>query len=159
MEVTTAARRHLLRLDSLRGYVDLRIFKHRLEEKVDGTGKAAVVVKRTGGWASPDPINTAEFPVLLLEFHADPSRNEYGEITVSNAEDRAWAMHRVVDPFLHGKRDEWWGGIGSDRGLKVVSSARAEEPTLTAQADQHAGAPPLGDAVFVSARYALQVVH
>lgn len=159
MEVTTAARRHLLGITALRGYVDLRVFKHRLEEKVDGTGRCAVVVKRSGGWASPDPIKTSEYPFLQIDFHADPTRTQFGEIAVSNAEDRAWAMFRVTDKHLHAVRDAWWGGMGSDSGLKVVSSARAAEPDLTAQADQHAGAPPLGDSVVVTVRYALQVVH
>lgn len=159
MEVTTAVRRHLLSVDAVRGYVGARVFKHRLEEKVDGTGRCAVVVKRTGGWASPDPIKTSEYPILLLEFHADPSRNEYGEIEVSNAEDRAWSLFRVVDPVLHGKRDQWWGGMGTDPGLKVITSARNSEPDLTAQSDQHSSAPPLGDSVFVTVRYSLEVVH
>lgn len=154
--MTTAARRVLLANSTVGGYTAHRVFKHRLEEKVDGTGLSAIVLKQAGGWATPDPIKTSEYPVLMIEHYADPSRLSTGEISVSDAEDRAFAMHRVVDKILHAQRGVRWGGPA---GLFVVSCARYAEPVLVAQADQHSAATPLGDSVFVQARYALEVVH
>lgn len=157
--MTSAVRRHLLNEPTVTGQVQQRVFKHRLMEKVDGTGKSALVVKRSGGWATPDPRKTIEFPVLVVECWADHARMPGGEIAVANAEDRAWALARVVDVLLHGQRDVWWGTFGSERGLKVVSSRRDSEPVLEDQTDQHEAGSNMGDSVLVRCRYALEIVH
>lgn len=149
----------LLAQPAVTGYVQNRVFKHRLLDKVDGTGRTAIVVKHGVGWASPDTVQTIEYPVLVLDVYADPSRLVTGEINVADAEDKTWSVYRTLDRLLHTQRDVWWGAVGSDPGLKVISCRRHSEPVLTTQDDQHAGAPPLGDSVYLSARYALEVVH
>lgn len=152
MEIETAIRKYLLAKSPVTGYVGNRVDKYRLTEPVTGTGRRAIVISRAGGWVTPDPIKTQEYPIVQIECWADPDRDEEGNIAVANAPDKAFAVQRVLDPLLHGKRDKWW----SD--LKVVSSQRWGEPTLIQQDDQH-GTLRLGDSVMVVTRYALQVVH
>lgn len=161
MEVEAGVRRHLLNQDAVRGLVGGRVFKHRLEESVDQKGLCAIVVKRNGGWATPDPIQTQEYPLLVVEFWADHSRNADGTFDRRDAEDRAWGMYRAVDPLLHARRGDRWGIFGSNPGLIVVSSARWSEPLLITEDDQHrtSGAAIMGDSVMVRAQYAMQVIH
>lgn len=160
MEVESAMRRVIKNDPTVRGYVGDWVFKYRLEEKVDGTGKAAIVVGRDGGWATPQVVNTNEYPRLRVDCHADLSRDLDGTPLQGDAEDRAWALWRSVDALLHpGKRGQRWGGFGSDPGLLVNTIARGQEPFLTVQKDQHAGDPPLGDTAVVSCYYNIDCVH
>lgn len=161
MEIETAARKMLLGVPAVTGYVQQKVFKFRLEEKVDGTGGRAIVVERNNGWASPDTVTSQEYPILRIKMFADPDRESSGEIKMLNAEEKAWAMHRVVDPLIHGKRGMVWGASESNSGLLVVTARRWKEPVLVGPHDLH-GHPsmdPLGDSVYVEADYALQVVH
>lgn len=163
MEVETAVRRMLLTVPTVTGYVQDKVWKFRLEErdKVEGKGSRAIVVSRNNGWATPDPVRSAEFPILRLRLYADPDRDDNGEITTYNAEEKAWAMYRAVDPLFHNKRGVRWGGTESTAGLYVVTSKRHGEPSSTTAHEQH-GHPsedPLGDMAYVEVQYALQVIH
>lgn len=161
MEVDNAVRRYLRSLDVVKGYVGTtdsgfadRVYRQRLEEPVDGTGNRAIVVKRMPGWAKPDSVTTQEYPVVLIEFHADNSRDANGEYDRLDNADNAMAMYRGVDPFLHGKRGVVWGT------LTVVTSARWAEPFTVTQEDTHGyERRSLGDTAIVVVQYALQVVH
>lgn len=162
MEVESASRRLLLSDATVNGYVVSKVFKYRLEEKVDGTAGRAIVVRRSNGWARPDSINTSEYPILQVQCYADPDREPLtGAITTLNAEDKAWAVYRAVDRLMHGKRGVRWGAFGSDPGLMVVSSARWGEPFVVTDHDLHGTgtADPLGDSLYVMAQYALNVAH
>lgn len=161
MEIETAVRRMLLSVPAVTGYTQQKIFKFRLEEPIEGTSARSIVVSRNNGWAMPDEVKTSEFPILRLQLFSDPDRGAAGEILRLNAEEKAWALYRVVDPLFHGKRDVWWGAGGSSEGLRVVTSRRWREPVLVTQHDLHGrpSADPLGDSVYVEAEYALQVIH
>lgn len=165
MELETAVRRLLLADETVAGYVGDKVFKNTLEEHVDGTGGRAVTVFRTGGWTAPDPVSSAEFPLLQVNCFADCDRDDDGLVTSRNAIDKAFAVYRSVDRLLHGAREEWWGAGGRDEGLMIVSCARYVEPIAMEAQDQHATANvgnaqvPLGDSAFVWARYACVVVH
>ena len=152
MEIETAVRKFLLSKSQVTGYVGQKVFKFELLEPVAGTGGRAVVVRRVGSWGTPDPIGTAEFPLLQVECWADPDRDGDGNVLVANAVDKALAVQRVIDPLLHGKRGVQW----SD--LPVVSSARFSEPVIVTPSDQH-GSGSMGDSAYVWTRYAVQVVH
>lgn len=157
MEIESAARRFLLQADGVRGYVGDSIWKYRLEESLEGTGGMAVVVVRSTGWATPQPLNTQEYPRLLIDVVADPTRDSRGEIQRLDAEDRAYAVARVIDPLFHGKRGFWMGGMGNNRGLFVNSVQRGAEPVLITGADNHP--PEAGDTVKVRTEYHFDVVH
>lgn len=161
MEVETAVRRYLLDQAPVTGYVQAKVFKFRLEESIEGTSGLAIVVARNNGWATPDPITTQEYPILSVKCYADPTRFDDGEIRTLDAPDKAAALYRTVNQFLHAKRGVRWGARGSDEGLFVVTSQRWREPTLVTQKDLygHAANDPLGDVVYVHAEYALQVIH
>lgn len=128
MELETAARRHLLRIPSVTGYVGRRVFKNTLVESPAGTAGYAIVVRRAVGWTTPDTVKTLEYPRLIVECWADPDREPTGETAVENAIDKAYALYRAVDRVLHGRRDEWWGAGGTDPGLRVISCVRAGDP-------------------------------
>jgi len=160
VELEAAVRRMFLNDDTVRGLVGDRVFKHRLETKVDGTGDRAVVVARNNGWATPDPVQTQEYPILGVKFYADPDRTE-GEIVRMNGEDKALAVYRAANGLLHARRGFRMGAWGSDPGLMVVTVARWAEPVTVTERDRHgmSAGDPLGDAVYVYVEYALQVVH
>jgi hypothetical protein len=156
MEMETAVRRYLLDHPLSAGAVGRRIYKRRLVETVEGTGLAAIVVDRGPGWATPDAVQSPEFPRLLLDVHADPSRAAGGEIAADDAIDKALGVHRAVKPMfvfpqLRGMRI---GGFGSRLGLLVVRCQRYTEPRLLTphQAQQ-------GDTVAVRCEYALELAH
>jgi hypothetical protein len=152
VEVETAIRKYLLAQSEVTGYVGQRVDKFRLTEPITGTGRRSIVVKRNGGWQTPDPVKTLEFPIVQIECWADPDRDADGNVSVSNALDKALAVQRVIDPLLHGQRGVRWSE------LMVVSSARWSETLMVTQDDTH-GTLRLGDSVFVVTRYALAVVH
>ena len=162
MEVEAAVRRVLLGDPTVNGYVVGKVFRNRLEEKVDGTGGRAIVVARNNGWATPDPATSQEYPIVVLKFYADPDRDVYsGGVQRSNAEDKALAVYRAADKLLHAKRGVWMGAFGSNRGLMVVTSARASEPVVVREKDRHGegSGDPLGDSLYVMVEYNMQVVH
>jgi hypothetical protein len=171
MEMVPAFRRYLLHLPAVRSYVpDDWVFSDSLREHPDRTGKRAIVVRdHGGGWAQPEQSNTQEFPMLALDFWSDASRNAQGEMLAPDALVSARAMFRAIDPFLHGLRDMFIGGFGTNRGLRVVTSKRWSEPSHQTKAESHGGAQhgdgvtsygvALGDCAVVTAKYALVVVH
>lgn len=161
MEVATAFRRHLLGHDPTTGYVQQRVFKYRLGEKIDGTGGRAVVVYPNNGWATPDPVTTQEYPILAVKCFADHDRDDDAQIREYNAEDKAMALYRVVDQRLRGIRGRWIGSVGQNPGLFVVTSQRWKEPVITTEKDRHGqqSGDPLGDVVYAYVEYALQVIH
>jgi hypothetical protein len=152
MEVETAVRKFLLSQSSVTGYVGQRVFKFQLTEPVHATGNRAVVIRRVGQWTPPDPVKTSEYPIVQVECWADPDRDGDGNVLVSNALDKAFAVQRVIDPLLHGRR----GVKFSD--LDVVSVQRWSEPIMVTQDDTH-GSGRLGDSAYVLTRYAMHVVH
>jgi hypothetical protein len=151
----------MLASDTVKGLVSTRVFRHRLEEQIDGTGKQAIVVLRNNGWATPDPVKTAEYPILGVKCYSDASRNATGEIKAEDAVDRAFALARVVARLLHARRGQWWGAVGSNPGLMVVTCQKWKEPVLVTEKDRHGdgAGDPLGDVVYAYVEFALQVVH
>jgi len=157
VEVAPAARRYLLGQAPVTGYVQQRVYVERLGAQLDGTGQSAVVVRAAGGWAAPDAVGTAEYPVLQVECYSDVTRDPSGKPagTWDNLT-RAWAIYRTVNPLLHGlaSRGVTWGGTS---GLRVVTCVRRSEPM---QADSSSpGRGNLGDLGVVSVSYNLEVLH
>lgn len=161
MELETAFRRHLLAAEPVAGYVGQKVYKHRLGEKIDGTGGRAIVLYRNNGWATPDPVTTQEYPILALKLYADPDRDTDGQVKEFNGEDKAFALYRVVDRFVRGLRGVWVGGVAQTPGLLVITSQRWKEPVISTEKDRHGQTTgdPLGDSVYAYVEYALQVVH
>ena len=156
MEFVTAVRRYLLE-SPVTSLVQGRVWKYRLEEKIDGTGKAALVLSRQSGWAGRDPVNTAEFPRLFVDVHVDPSRGPGGAVRVADGEDRAYAIGRAVTPLfsypqLLAKRI---GGYGSRPGMFVIFSQPYAEPRIVEGG--HVGVKD-DDVVIIRYEFALAVV-
>jgi hypothetical protein len=162
VEVETAAKRYLEQELTVRGMVADRVYKRKLEEHVDKTGKRALVVRRDGGWTSPDRVQSSEYPVLAVDCWADNSRDAEGLKMGDDAEDNAWALYRVVDPLLHRIRSAWWGTGGSREGLRIIESTRWQEPWCQTKAESHGGVAysvELGESAVVTARYAVWTAH
>jgi hypothetical protein len=157
MEIESAARRMLLQQQAVTGYVQNRIWRHDRQEVLDGTGQRAIVLRRNNGWAQREQRNTQEFPILLVECWADSTRDDCGQIVKADALDNAYALHRVVDPLLHGKRGVRWGGVN---GLLIVSSQTWAEPiSETAERAHGHRAKELGDLAVVTTQYAICCIH
>lgn len=154
MEIESAARKKLLTIAALTGYVGTKVFRHRMLEDVEGTGGSAVVVRRDGEWTRPQMVNTQEYPILVIECWADPDRDPKGGIARGNAEDKAWALHRVIDPVLHGIRGQLWGASEDNVGLLIIGCDRWSAGSVIV-------APPKEgrQSVFVQSKYAVQTVH
>jgi hypothetical protein len=156
MEIDTAVRRMLLLQPSVIGYTGQKVFKNELLEMVDQTGGRAVVVRKNGGTADPQTVNTDEYPVLTVECWADCDRNPDGSVSVQNAIDKAYAVYRVVDAVMNRARDVWWGAGGSAVGVRVLSCGKASEPMHETSKDMH-GATKVGDSAVVSVEYELHI--
>ena len=135
MELVTAARRRLLTVPAVTGYVGDKIFKYEIRATLpavepeqpgkelprlsvlNGTGGRAVVVTSGNGWQVPEATGTAEFPTLQLQLWADCTRDEHGLKVADDAVDKAYALYRVVDKALNQTRAEWWGAGGDNPGL------------------------------------------
>ena len=139
------------------------MFKFRLGEQIDGTGRAAVVLTRGPGWASPDQVQSTEYPRLFVDSLADPTRGPAGEIMVQDGEDRAFALAMTIRPWFRYPRlrGERMGSFGSRPGLLVISSQQWAEPRLIRASDYHTilERKQAGDVVAVRTEYALEVVH
>lgn len=159
MEIETAVRRLLLGDGTVTGYVGRQVFKYQLDASVDGTGKRAIVVRRSNGWAVPADRKTQEYPILAVDCYADAQRDSGGDVVERNSVDSAYAVYRAVDPLLHGVRGVRWGAGGADPGLMVLSCQRWSEPFHVTEQDRHADDPPLGEAAKVTALYAVCTVH
>lgn len=170
MELETAARRYLLAHPLSAGNVGTRVYKFRLQHPVEGTGLCAIVVNRGPGWATPDTVQTPEFPRLVIDVVADPSRVSItGEIAALDAEDKAFAVHRAIKPMwvypqLNHTRI---GGFGSRPGLMVVRSQRWAEPRILTEHVSRRASGRSGvlvdasstDTVTVRCEYALTLAH
>lgn len=158
MEIESAVRRHLLNSDPVKGHVQGRVYKHRLEEPLP-KGGLALVVTRQPGWATTMPRKTAEFPVVWVDVYADPTRDHAGDIERLDAEDKGFAVARTLKGLMHGRRGEWWGAVGSNRGLMVVTSEQWQLPVILRDTDLHKGdrMRALGDSVVVRTKWALQI--
>lgn len=163
MELETAARRELLKEPTINAYVQNRVNKFSLTQRVDGTGKTAIVVRRGGAWGTPDPVQTSAYPILTVDCWADPSRDSDGMVSVDDAPDKALALARVVDRFIHNQRDVFWGAGGTDKGLMVVSTQRWSEPILITASDSHGGSAsfgqPVGAEAVATIEFALHVAY
>lgn len=161
MEIETALRRHLLGLQTVNGYAAGRVFKHTLVVSPEGTGGYALVVRRLRGWASPDTVQSSEFPRVVVECWADPDRDDDGMRLSENGHDKAWALFRAVDRELHRKRDVWWGAGGVEPGLRIVTCVRSEEPIALGGPNAEAEGRPaiFGEMSMVPAIYNVHTVH
>lgn len=156
MELVTAARKRLLSLPGVTGYVGDKVWKHRREDDIVGTAGRAVVVKDGGGWSRPDPVQSSEYPLLTLECLADADRDGDGNPVGATALEKARALYRVIDPQLHGARHQWWGTSATNPGLLVISCARYAEPIALEDPRKPRG---LDEEHGISVQYACHVVH
>lgn len=167
MEIEPATRRRLLNDPTVAAYVVDWVFTHRLHQGVDvgETGRRAIVVRRVGGWATPDPVTTQEYPLLSIDCYAGDSRDSAGNITAFDATSSAFALWRAADRVLHNpERGTWWGAVGSRPGLLVVTSQRWSEPFAETSSALSSGRASTGEwlgehATLVSARYAIDCAH
>jgi len=154
MELETATRKHLLQqkgVTNLTGRgADARVYKFILEEPLEGTGKVALVVFRSGAWSAPIR-RSQEYPLLVVDCYADNSRDEDENKVIDDRNDRAYQLYREVDRVLHQVNHfaRRWPTDDED-GLMVIGCHRGSEPT-----------PPVENAgvAMVRVTYDVIVVH
>lgn len=128
MELVTAARRHLASQDQVKILFGDWIWKWKLEDKVEGTGRMAIVLRNGGQWSKPTH-NSQEYPILVVEVYADHSRMPDGTYPIANGEDRCMQGVREVDRVLHQvDREHRHWPEGDTDGLYVIGCFRGSEP-------------------------------
>ncbi len=134
MEIETAVRKHLLNFPSVTNLVQKRVYKFELQEELEGTGRGALVVRRSGQWASPGR-NSQEYPLLVVDCYSDNSRpDEQGLELLHDRDERAMQLYREVDRILHqvsGVQRHW--PEQDPNGLYVIGCFRGSEPTSPAE--------------------------
>jgi hypothetical protein len=165
VEIEPAARKRLLEDPTVRGYVDGDgVYKHQLLQHVDQQGTRRIVVRRSGGWGSPDRVQSSEYPILAVDCWADCTR-ENGPGSPKRSFDcieNALALYRVVDSLLHRVRNQWWGAYGAHEGLRVFEVTRSREPFPITKDESHGGrffGVELGESCCVTAEYNVWCAH
>lgn len=172
MELESGLRRQLLADATVNGHVAGKVYKFRLEKAADddkfaleGTGGVAIVVYGKDGWSIPDPVQTAENPIVHVDIWADPTRDAAGNIAELNAEDKIRAVAGAVDRVMHGARGVRWGTVGSTPGVMIVSCQRWQELVFDTKSGPGRTSPlgndlsVMGDLAMARVRYAVQMVH
>lgn len=117
------------------------LFLRELAAVIEGSGQAGALVATDGPWSRPNQHNTARFPRVRLEIHADPTR-ENGVITQRDAESRAFHVWEPFDDELHRVTgfSELWGVQEGDPGLRVWGAQRLSYPEVFSVQDWEGGA-------------------
>lgn len=103
------------------------LFQWNLGIVIEGTQKAAVVVKQMGSWAAPNIHNTLRFPRVSVEFYVDPLRDAAGHyIDLTEVRRRMNSLYNAVDKRLHRPQagDQIWGT------LRTLECTRLGEPII-----------------------------
>jgi len=154
MELETAARKHLLNQVKITNQTGKgatgRIWKFHLEEGLEGTGQAAIVLNSSKQWAKPG-MNSQEYPILVVECYADHSRDDDADQTKDDAMDRAKQLYREVDRVLHqtDRLTRHWPE-NDDDGLLILGCFRGTEPDEPVQ--KHG-------VQMVRGTYDVQIIH
>ena len=117
------------------------LFVRELQAVVEGSGKAAAVLREEGAWARPNQHNTARFPRLSVEVFADSSRDVNGAVLRKDAEPRARAVWEQFQLVLHRVDgfSEMWGTALPDPGMRVWGSQLLALPELYPVSDWDGG--------------------
>jgi hypothetical protein len=132
------------------------IFADKPEANIEKRSHRALIVLTSGGnWQSPNPHNTAQFPLLLLDIWASPTRNADGSPSMPDADLLIEDIFAEIRPYLH-TVDLGVPGIDSDPALPYLGRpgyprfwGTAEEianrtGTLIVSS-QHVGGPDFAD--------------
>jgi hypothetical protein len=108
------------------------LFRYQARVAMEGTGSVCAVLNQRGAWASPNPHNTEQFPVLQIEVFSDPTRdanlNPEDDYT---PEEKANEAFQAIDRVLHrpdGFDENWGDGMGV---VRVTGSLRSGEPDIS----------------------------
>lgn len=152
MEVETGVAALLMQNPDVMELVKGNVGKYRLLFPVDGNGGIGVRVWKSNGWATPDPVGTFEYPIVVVDVVADPTRGAGGAIVNLDAETRAYRVARKIRDLLNDLRD-----VKLSKDLYIARIARGSEPRLVRASDQHP--PEEGDTVTVRVEFNVGLVR
>lgn len=149
-DLATAAHRRLVSVPGIFGALlsppganpgGVWLFVRKLYALVEGSGRAAVVLREDGPWARPNAHNTARFPRLSVEIYADSTRDPSGAIAREDAEARARAVWERFQEVLHRTTafEEVWGAGSNDMGVRVWGSTLMALPDVYPLSDWDGG--------------------
>lgn len=147
-DLTLAARNYLAQQPSVTSLLgsdtlwDTWIFADEPYALVENSQSVLIVITQEGGWASPNMHNTMQFPRLLIDIWADPTRNPAtNAVRVKDAKIKINAVYNAVDKFLHtvnldvpGGGSIYWGTatqIFEKTGSRIQGSQRLGEPEFS----------------------------
>lgn len=88
------------------------IFQNKYYRNIEGSGKAAIRIQRSGNWLEPNLHNTEKFPRLTLSMLCDPTRDANKNIIAEDADKKAMAIWEVVNKELEFYSDSRvWGTV------------------------------------------------
>lgn len=69
--------------------------------RIENTQKCLIVITENSNYDSPNEHNTMEFPRLLVDIWADPTRNADRSVKISDARTKVQPILRLVNKHLH----------------------------------------------------------
>jgi hypothetical protein len=109
------------------------IFDSNLKVAIENTQLCAVVVSYGGGWAAPQDDSTAEFPLIVVDIWADPTRADDHSVELEDAKTKCFAIHKAIKKALHFSQRVSPEGSSPlyFQNTRVTSSELLGEPALT----------------------------
>lgn len=103
------------------------IFDSKLQVRMENTQRCAIVVSYAGGWTAPQDSNTFNFPQVVVDIWADPTRKSDHSVSVDDARDKCFTVYKKVFQALHllDRRDIQFGDT------RIISSEALSEPELS----------------------------
>lgn len=105
--LTLAMRNELARDPEMRALLgsspkwDTWIFVDQPEVKIENTQKCLIVLDVYEPWASQNLHNTMEFPTVIVDVWADPTRNPDNSVKVDDAELKIDRINKVLKKHFH----------------------------------------------------------
>lgn len=114
------------------------VFMDKPSVAIENTGKALIVVLPYEPWASMNRHNTQQFPTVIVDIWADPTRNADKSIMTDDAEMKIDAIEKLVLKHFHtanldlpGGQTLHWGTatqVSSKTGVWVNGSHLIDGP-------------------------------
>lgn len=77
------------------------VFVDKPQVKLENTEKALIVISTYRPWAGMNLHNTQEFPTVIVDIYADPTRNSDNSVQIEDAELKIAPIAKIVKRHFH----------------------------------------------------------